>query len=92
MHNEIMDLNKNTLENTSKNLESNKYNNTITSVAYMLGVSQEAVYSWVNSKEFEHIQNLEREKVNLTNTVQRIMSDRLRIKEEIEKLFEKVKA
>ncbi len=73
-------------------MESSKYNNTITSVAYMLGVSQDAVYSWVNSKEFEHIQNLEREKVNLTNTIHRIMADRLRIKHEIDNLFDKVKA
>lgn len=73
-------------------MEQNKYNNTISSVAYMLGVSEDAVYSWINSKEFEHIQNLEREKLNLTNTVHRIMSDRLRIKDEIDKLFEKVKA
>jgi predicted transcriptional regulator len=79
-------------QNQSINMESSKYNNTITSVAYMLGISPDAVNAWVNSKEFEHIQNIEREKLNLTNTVHRIMSDRLRIKEEIDKLFEKVKA
>lgn len=73
-------------------MEQNKYNNTISSVAYMLGISEDAVHSWINSKEFEHIQNLEREKMHLTNTVQRIMSDRLRIRDEIDKLFEKVKA
>ena len=73
-------------------MESNKYSNTIMSVAYMLAISPDAVNAWVNSKEFEHIQNIEKEKLNLTNTVHRIMSDRLRIKEEIDKLFEKVKA
>ncbi len=73
-------------------LESNKYNSTIASVAFMLGVSQDAVNSWINSTEFEHIQKLEREKVNLKNTVNRIMSDRMRIKEEIDNLFQNIKA
>lgn len=73
-------------------LESNKNNSTIASVALMLGTSQDAVHSWINSTEFEHIQNLEKEKTNLKNTVNRIMSDRMRIKEEIDNLFKNVKA
>lgn len=91
MHNEQMELTKNSLEKAHSGMGHNKYNNTITSVAYMLGVSEDAVNSWITSKEFEHIQNIEREKANLVNTVHRVMLDRIRIKEEIEKLFEKVK-
>lgn len=88
-----MSSNQNHSENHSTMpLESNKHNSTIASVAFMLGISQDAVYSWINSKEFEHIQNIEREKENLKNTVSRIMSDRMRIKEEINNLFENVKA
>lgn len=71
---------------------SNKINNTMTSVAYMLGVSPEAVYAWTTSSEFEHIQSLEKANMNLTNTVHRLMSDRERIKNEISELFSKVKA
>ena len=73
-------------------LESNKHNSTIASVAFMLGISQDAVHSWITSTEFEHIQNLEKEKTNLKNTINRIMSDRMRIKEEIDNLFKNVKA
>ena len=92
MHNEKMDLKQNVSEGSSISTGHNKHNNTIASVAYMLGISEDAVYSWINSKEFEHIQNLERERNNLKNTVNRVLSDRIRIKEEIERLFEKVKA
>ena len=69
----------------------NKYSNTITSAAFMLGVSPESIDSYVKGKQQEYISKLEKEKNDLTNTVHRLIKDRQRILEDIKQLFSQIK-
>jgi uncharacterized protein (UPF0335 family) len=54
-------------------------------------VSPEAIQSFLESKEKEYIEKLERDKKHLTNTVHRLMKDRQRIMDSVKELFSEVK-
>lgn len=67
------------------------YNNSITGASCLLGCSPESIDAYLNSKEREYIDSLERDKKHLTNTIQRLMKDRQRILNGINELFSEVK-
>lgn len=67
------------------------YNNSITGASCLLGCSPESIDAYLNSKEREYIDSLEREKKHLTNTIHRLMKDRQRILSGINELFSEVK-
>lgn len=67
------------------------YNNSITGASCLLGCSPESIDAYLNSKEREYIDSLERDKKHLTNTIQRLIKDRQRILNGINELFSEIK-
>ncbi len=67
------------------------YNNSITGASCLLGCSPESIDAFLNSKEREYIDSLERDKKHLTNTVHRLMKDRQRMLNGIQELFSEIK-
>jgi hypothetical protein len=69
----------------------NSYNNSITGASCLLGCSPESIDAYLNSKEREYIESLERDKKHLTNTIHRLMKDKQRILNGINELFSEIK-
>jgi hypothetical protein len=67
------------------------YNNSITGASCLLGCSPESIDAYLNSKEREYIESLERDKKHLTNTIHRLIKDKQRILEGINELFSEIK-
>jgi hypothetical protein len=67
------------------------YNNSITGASCLLGCSPESINAYLNSKEREYIDSLEKDKKHLTNTIHRLMKDRQRILNGINELFSEIK-
>lgn len=67
------------------------YNNSITGASCLLGCSPESINAFLQSKEREYIDSLERDKKHLTNTIQRLMKDRQRVLNGINELFSEIK-
>jgi sugar-specific transcriptional regulator TrmB len=54
-------------------------------------VSPEAIQSFLEGKEKEYIETLERERKHLTNTVHRLIKDRQRIMDQVKEIFSEIK-
>jgi hypothetical protein len=67
------------------------YNNSITGASCLLGCSPESIDAYLNSKEREYIESLERDKKHLTNTIHRLIKDKQRILNGINELFSEIK-
>ena len=67
------------------------YNNSITGASCLLGCSPESIDAYLNSKEREYIESLERDKKHLTNTIHRLIKDKQRILDGINELFSEIK-
>lgn len=67
------------------------YSNSITGASCLLGCSPDSINAFLNSKEREYIDSLERDKKHLTNTVHRLMKDRQRILNGVQELFSEIK-
>jgi hypothetical protein len=80
-----------TTESSTTPLSKSSYSNSITGASCLLCVSPEAIQSFLESKEKEYIEKLERDKKHLTNTVHRLMKDRQRIMDSVKELFSEVK-
>lgn len=71
---------------------SKSYNNSLVAAAGLMCMSPALLNSIIESKDLDYINRIEKENADLRNTVHRLMSDRLRIKDSINELFLKVKA
>jgi sugar-specific transcriptional regulator TrmB len=54
-------------------------------------VSPEAIKSFLEGKEREYIETLERERKHLTNTVQSLIKDKQRIMDQVKEIFSESK-
>jgi hypothetical protein len=80
-----------TTESSMTTQSKNSYSNYVTSASLILCVSPEAIQSFLDGKEKEYIETLERERKHLTNTVHRLIKDRQRIMDQVKELFSEVK-
>lgn len=85
-----MSLEQNHITKSSTTITESKHSNTISGTAYMLGLSPDSLAALLAGGEAERIKQLEKERQDLTNTVQRLMRDRERVMNGIKELFSKI--
>lgn len=85
-----MSLEQNHITKSSTTITGSKHSNTISGAAYMLGLSSDSLAALLAGGEAERIKQLEKERQDLTNTVQRLMKDRERVMNGIKELFSKI--
>lgn len=85
-----MSLEQNHITKSSTTITESKHSNTISGAAYMLGLSSDSLAALLAGGEAERIKQLEKERSDLTNTVQRLIKDRERILNSIKELFSKI--
>lgn len=80
-----------TTESSMTTQSRSSYSNSITGASCLLCVSPEAIKSFLEGKEKEYIETLERERKHLTNTVQSLIKDKQRIMDQVKEIFSESK-